>query len=85
MKSQNSQKGRSQLRENPKESVSQRKELNKMEKTMTLIFTEAEANLLLKALGEIPAKDSMQLIGKIISEGSKQLYDLEKIQESSDK
>lgn len=52
---------------------------------MTLIFTEAEANLLLKALGEIPAKDSMQLIGKIISEGSKQLYDLEKIQESSDK
>lgn len=39
----------------------------------TFTFTADEANLLLKALGELPAKESIGLINKINTEGSKQI------------
>ena len=43
-------------------------------------FTEQECNLLLKGLGELPAKESYQMIGKIQQESKEQIQQLAKKQ-----
>ena len=44
-----------------------------METTVNLDFTVEELNLILKGLGELPAKESMNMIAKIQGSASKQL------------
>ena len=44
-----------------------------MEPVINLDFTVEELNLILKGLGELPAKDSMHMIAKIQQEAGKQL------------
>jgi len=47
------------------------------DETLTFNFTVAEANTILGALGELPAKVSMGLIAKIQSEANSQRVELE--------
>lgn len=50
-----------------------------------LDFTVEECNLILKALGELPAKESIVMINKISSEAQKQLKEQEKKDVKNDK
>lgn len=47
------------------------------EETLTFNFTLAEANIILGALGELPAKVSMALIAKIQTDARDQRVELE--------
>jgi hypothetical protein len=54
------------------------------EETLTFNFTLAEANIILGALGELPAKVSMGLIAKIQSEATTQRIELSEDEEGAE-
>lgn len=49
-----------------------------MEKQIQLNFSISEINIILKGLGELPAKDSLNIINKIMSESNKRLEEIKK-------